>query len=106
MNCPPIEAPPVVVMSEVPTRVGRCTAVRSIQCTASVIDNFATQPVVMWLGPDGQVVDEDSLLNYDSSDGQGEFVCRACANVASVGIVDHCFTTSVSIVDTSESTQH
>ncbi len=84
-----IGAPLPVVQAGLPVRPGgRCEPLSTIPCTANVIDTFATQPVIMWLGPDSQVIDEDAILNYVGP--TGDYRCIACANITSVGLSGHC----------------
>ena len=67
----------------------------SITCFAIVLDTFVTRPVIIWQGPGGQAVDNETLQNGLTS--PGEYSCLACVTVESVNIRNHCSTTSVSI---------
>ena len=92
--CVPAAAPAPVVVTGVPVRSGRCGEVVSINCSASVVDNFVTRPVFTWRGPGG-IVENDETLDSNLT-SPGEYTCEACVTVESVGI-NNCSDTTVTI---------
>ncbi len=101
---PPSGTPTPVVSTGVPEREGRCGAISQITCSASVVENLATTPAFMWVGPAGVVVDPDNVYNIPNADtlANGVYMCMTCVDVESVGINDLCGNASVTIQNMGE----